>query len=143
MMIYDNALRPSTLFGLSLLLLALTTTAIWLGALFDSTAQAFDGPGLIVLGLGLGSWVLSFLFFARVRWVRVTTSVLLHSLIVMLAVVLRTIRIDHGTVGMKVFVVALFFLGAGACVVGILVLHGRAMKVDLAGQTESPAEAAR
>ncbi len=142
-MIYDNTLRSSTLFGLALLLLGIAGTAIWVGAFFDGAAQAFDTPGLIVLGVALGTWTLSCLFFARVRCVRIITSILLHALIVVLAVAMSSLSFGHWTVGMKVAAVALFFLGAGACVVGILVLHGSTMKADLQGPVESPPEVAR
>lgn len=142
-MIYNNSLRPSILFGLVLLLLAMTGTLIWLGALLDVDAQAFDTPGLCLLGGTLVFWVLSSLFFARVRWIRVATSVLLHGIILALGVVLFGVASEEEGLGWRVFAGALFFLGAGICTVGILALHNSAMKSDLLGQAESPEDAAR
>jgi len=142
-MIHDNSLRPSTLLGLVLLVLAVVGIVTWVGALLDADADAFDTPGLILLGLALVSGILSALFFARARWVRLTTSVLFHGLIVALAVVLLRFGSAEEGIGLRVFAGALFLLGAGMCVVGILSLHHSAMKADLSRAAESPEAAAR
>ncbi len=142
-MIYDNSLRPSTLFGLVLLVLALTAAVTWLGALLDPDTLSFDPAGLIVLGLALGCAVLSLLVVLHIRWVRVTMSVLLHLSIVALALALCGVASEEEALGLKVFAVALFVGGAGLCAVGILVLHGRAMKADFAEEGISPAGAAQ
>lgn len=142
-MIYDNALRPATLLGLVLLVLALTAAVTWLGALLDPDTPSFDAAGLIVLGLALGFAVFSLLVVLHIRWVRVTMSVLLHLSIVALALALYGVASEEETLGLKVFAVALFVGGAGLCVVGILVLHSRVMKADFAREGISPAEAAQ
>lgn len=84
-MIYDNSLRPATLLGLVLLVLALTAAVTWFGALLDPDTLSFDAAGLIVLGLALGCAVLSLLVVLHIHWVRVTMSVLLHLSIVALS----------------------------------------------------------
>ncbi|MDY0356863.1 MAG: hypothetical protein RBR19_13355 [Sedimentisphaerales bacterium] len=142
-MIYDNALRPATLLGLVLLVLALTAAVTWLGALLDPDTPSFEAPGLIVLGLALGCAVLSLLVVLHIRWVRVTMSALLHLSIVALALALYGVASEEEALGLKVFGVALFVGGAGLCAVGILVLHSRVMKADFAGEGLSPAEAAQ
>jgi len=145
-MIYNNALRPSTLCAMVLLLLAITGTAMWAGLLVDQDMESFDIAGLIFLALDLAFWTLSFLFFARVRWVRIATSILLHGLIVALLLALPAALSDEESVDVKVAMVALIFLGIGSCVLGILVLHGRSLKVDLLGpaaQADTPERVAR
>lgn len=57
---------------------------------------AFDAAGVVLLGLTLGLLVVSILFFRRVRWARIATSILLHVLTLTLAVsLLYTIPISY------------------------------------------------
>ena len=46
-MIYNNSLRPSTLFGIVLLLLAVAGTLLWVALLLDETMPAFDTQGMV------------------------------------------------------------------------------------------------
>lgn len=139
-MIYKNIIRPSTLFGLALLVVAVAAGVIWIGVLFDPASQGFDAPGLTVLALALGCGVLSLLFFARIPWIRLTTSILLHLLIVALAVSLYAVASEEEQAGVKMFALGLWIGLAGLCTVGILALHGSAMRFDFSGQTEPSPE---
>ena len=137
-MIYNNSLRPSTLFAIVLLLLAAAGAMMWLSLLVDEEIEAFDLPALILLGFDLGIWVICALFWPRVRGVRIVTSLLLHGLLAGLGVLVFVVLCEDKTVEGRLLLAALVGLGAGLCVMGILALHHRAMKSDLSGEGESP-----
>ena len=129
---YHNSLAPSKLFGIVLLLFSGTTLSIWATGLVTSETPAFEARGLILLGLGAGLLILSLLFFRRVRWVRVVTSVLLHLLGLVLLATLRYTLPAVETPVEHVVVVGFTLLGVGLLFVAILTLHGNAMRSDFA-----------
>ncbi len=129
---YHNSLTPSKLFGIVLVLFSGTALSIWATWLVAPETPAFDSGGLILLGSSAGLFILSLLFFRRVRWVRVVMSVLMHLLgLTLLATLLYTIPAVETTVE-YVVVVAFTLLGVGLLVVAILILHGNAMRSDFA-----------
>ncbi len=129
---YHNSLMPSRLFGIVLLLFSGTALSIWAAGLVTLETPAFDTRGLILLGVGVGLLILSLLFFRRVRWVRVVTSVLMHLLgLSLLATLLYTLPAVETTVE-HVVVAAFTLLGVGLLFVGILILHGNGMRSDFA-----------
>ncbi len=106
----------------------------WLGFLLDVDETAFDVGGWIILGSALGFFILSILFFWRIRWVRVLTSILLHVLALVAIMALPFIALaDDLTFSEKMSATALILLAVGQLTVGILILHSNAMKHDLTG----------
>ena len=141
---YNNALRPSTLFGIVLLLLAVTGTWMWSAALLDHHSEAPGLPSLIFLVVDLALGVMSLLFLLRVRWARIAASVVLHVFALGCVVLLLLAVVDdEETISAKLLGVGVSVLGMGACLIGILALHHRSMKADLSGAAESPEIIAR
>lgn len=142
-MIYRNALKPSTRFGLVLLVFATAGTLVWLGLLLDEDAGAFDGFGLVVLGLDMIFLMLSVLFFCRVPWARTVTLIVLH-LITFGAVALGVAAVwEREGVGPRVVTVGLTTLAAGLPLIGILTLYSNDMCCDLASSLEFQKAAVR
>ncbi len=140
---YNNALRPSTLFGMVLLLLAVGGALFWMSLLLDETVPAFDTHGTVFLGFNVSLGVLSLLFFARVRWVRIAMSLFLHGLVPVLAVNLYHAARDESSLADRIVPIRVLGLGLAACVIAILALHHQAMKADLSRGEESPEIVAR
>ncbi len=140
-MIYRNTLRPSMRFAIVLFVLGIGGTVFWLGLLLDRDMAAFDVAGLVLLGLDIVFLILSVFFFARVRWARLTASVVLH-VFGLAAVALGVAGVcQEDGVGIRMVAAGLGALAAGFSVAGILTLHGNDMREDMA-RVREPLEAA-
>ncbi|MBN1361848.1 MAG: hypothetical protein JW993_14725 [Sedimentisphaerales bacterium] len=142
-MIYRNSLRPSTRFGLVLLVFATAGTLLWLGLLLDEDMGAFDLPGLVVLGLDVILLTLSVLLFCRARWARTVTSIVLH-LIAVGSIALGVVSMwEAEGIGFRPAAVGFMALAAGLSFVGILALYNSEMCCDLARALDPQGVAAR
>jgi hypothetical protein len=134
---YANSLTAWRLFCIFLRLFSGAAMLMWLGFLVDTDEVAFDVAGWIVLGLALGALVLSVLFSRRIQWARIVMSIVLHALVLAAVTALPLVFLAELTVGEKMASTALIVLGAGLSFLGILVLHGNAMKHDMTGVSSS------
>ncbi len=128
---YRNALTPSKLLGIILLLFAAAGALTWAGCFLDVEAFAFDARGWALLGAAGALLTLGLLFLRRARWVRLPTSILLHLLALALLATLP-FTIPGQSLAVQTALLALTLLAVGLLFIGILALHGEAMKSDLA-----------
>jgi len=133
---YANAITPSKLFGLILLVLSIAGAILWASCLADEEASAFDRVRLALLAGTLTSFILSILFFRRVRWARRAASVLLHVLILALAALFLLAMSMAETLTEAAQVTSVTILIEGLAFAGILGLHSEAMKRDLGAESK-------
>lgn len=138
---YRNAITPSKLFALVLLVLSIAGAILWVGCLADEETEAFDRVRLALLAATLGSFILSILFLRRTKWARRAASILLHTLMLGLALFfLRAISMAETPIEAGE-VLSITVLSGGLLFAAILALHSEAMKRDLAGDATSPPRA--
>jgi hypothetical protein len=138
---YRNAITPSKLFALVLLVLSMTGVILWVGFLVDEETPAFDRVRLALLAATLGSFILSILFLRRAKWARRAASILLHMLMLaMVGFFLLAISMAE-TLTEAAQVASVTILIGGLLFVAILGLHSEGMRRDLAGDAPSPPRA--
>jgi hypothetical protein len=135
---YRNAITPSKLFALVLLILSATGAILWMGCLMDEETPAFDRVRLALLAATFGSFVLSILFLRRAKWARRAASILLHMLILALAFFFLLAISMAETPTEAGAVLSITALSGGLLFVAILGLHSEGMRRDLAGDAPSP-----
>lgn len=132
---YRNAITPSKLFALVLLVLSVTGAILWVGCLVDDETPAFDRIRLALLAGTLGSFILSILFLRRTKWARRAASILLHVLLLALVSFFLLALSMAETPAEAGAVLSITVLSGGLLFVAILGLHSEAMKRDLGGES--------
>lgn len=135
---YRNAITPSKLFALVLLVVSIAGAILWVGCLADEDTEAFDRVRLALLAATLSSFILSILFLRRAKWARRAASILLHMLILALAGLFLLAISMAETPTEAGAVLSITVLSGGLLFAAILALHSEAMKRDLGGDATSP-----